>query len=93
VLFRIGQEALQNVRRHSRATEVVVRVEFGAEKVRLDVTDNGTGFELAEVLGDFASRGKLGLIGMQERARLLDGNFSLKSEVSKGTTISVKVPG
>ena len=93
VLFRIAQEALQNVRRHSQATEVVVRVEFGAEKVRLDVTDNGTGFEVAEVLGDFASRGKLGLIGMQERARLLDGNFSLKSGVGKGTTISVEVPG
>lgn len=66
VLFRIAQEALRNVRKHSQATEAVVRVEFTPKKVKLNVTDNGTGFELPEMLGDFAGKGKLGLIGMHE---------------------------
>ncbi len=91
VLFRIAQEALRNVRRHSQATEAVVRVEFALKKVKLDVTDNGSGFELPEVLGDFAGRGKLGLIGMHERARLLGGSFSVKSQPGRGTTVAVEM--
>lgn len=91
VLFRIAQEALRNVKKHSQATEAMVRVEFGAEKVKLNVTDNGRGFELPELLGELASRGRLGLIGMRERARLLDGSFSVKSQPGKGTTIAVEV--
>ena len=93
VLFRITQEALRNVRRHSQATEAVARVEFTPKKVKLNVTDNGSGFELPEVLGDFAGKGKLGLIGMHERARLLDGSFSVKSQLGKGTTVVVEVAG
>jgi PAS domain S-box-containing protein len=93
VLFRIAQEALHNVRRHAQATETVVRMEFTPEQVKLNVTDNGRGFELPKALSDFAGRGKLGLIGMQERTRLLDGSFSVKSQVGKGTTIAVEVTG
>ncbi len=93
VLFRIAQEALRNVRKHSQATETVVRVEFTPKKVKVTVIDNGSGFELPEVLGDFAGRGKLGLIGMQERARLLGGIFSVKSQAGKGTTVAVEVVG
>lgn len=91
VLFRIAQEALRNVRKHSQATEAMVRVEFGAEKARLDVTDNGRGFELPKLPDEFAIRGKLGLIGMRERVRLLDGSFSVKSQPGKGTTVAVEV--
>lgn len=89
-LFRIAQAALCNVRKHSAATEVVVRVEYDTGKVKLDVIDNGKGFELPASLGDLASRGKLGLLGMQERARLLDGSFEVRSGVGKGTTIAVE---
>ena len=91
VLFRIAQEALRNVKKHSQATEAMVRVEFGAKKVKLNVTDNGRGFELPELLGEFASRGSLGLIGIRERVRLLGGRFSVKSQPGKGTTVAVEV--
>ena len=91
VLFRIGQEALNNARHHSEATRVVVEIEFGAEKVRLCVTDNGKGFELPKMLGDFAARRKLGILGMQERARIIGGSFLLQSEAGSGTTVSVEV--
>ena len=93
VLFRIAQEALRNVRKHSQATKAVVRVEFTPEKVRLDVTDNGCGFELLERIGDFASMGKLGILGMHERARLIDGSISVESEAGKGTMVAVEVAG
>ena len=71
----------------------MVRVEFTPNKSKLSITDNGEGFELPKVLGDFANRGKLGLLGMHERARLLGSNLSVKSQVGKGTTIALEVEG
>jgi len=91
-LFRIVQEALNNVRKHSRASRVVTSVEFGDSKVRINVDDNGQGFELAGRTDDLATTGKLGLIGMHERARLLDGTLMVHSEPGNGTTITVDAP-
>ena len=91
-LFRIAQEALRNVRNHSGATEVKVKIEFTHNKVKLDVIDNGIGFDFPKALGDFAPKGKLGLVGMNERARLLNGSLSVKSQHGKGTTITVELP-
>jgi len=91
VLFRIAQEALRNVRRYSGATKAKIKVRFTRKKVRLTVYDNGKGFEMPEMLGDFAAKGKLGLIGMQERARLLDSKFLVRSRVGRGTTVMVEV--
>jgi signal transduction histidine kinase len=90
-LFRIAQEALRNVRRHSRATKVVIRLKFTRGKVRLIVHDNGTGFEVPDMLSDFATEGKLGLIGMQERTRLLNGKLLVRSGLGRGTTVVVEV--
>jgi len=92
VLFRIVQEALNNVRRHSQASRVVTTVEFGEGRVRITVDDNGQGFELPGRTGDLATAGKLGLIGMHERADLLDGTLTVRSELGKGTTVTVEVP-
>lgn len=92
LLFRITQEALRNVRKHSNATEAVVRVEFAKKQVKLNVTDNGSGFEVPKKLGSFTRRGKLGLVGMKERAHLLGGSFRLQSSLGKGTMITVEIP-
>ncbi|NQT48035.1 MAG: PAS domain S-box protein [Chloroflexi bacterium] len=90
-LFRIAQEALNNVRKHSEATEVVVRVEFDPEKVKLSVSDNGKGLEIPKTMSDLARLGKLGMLGMQERARLVNGTCSVRSEPDRGTTVTVEV--
>ena len=90
-LFRIAQEALNNVKRHSQATEAVVKVQFTRKKFRMSVADNGKGFDLPESPDDFAQRGKLGLIGIKERVRLLNGTLSVVSHKGKGTTLSVEV--
>jgi len=92
-LFRITQEALSNVKKHSKATKVVVNVRFLKTKVHLSITDNGRGFELPRIAGDYARKGKLGLIGIQERVHLLNGTFSVISHGDKGTTLRVEVPG
>jgi len=92
VLFRITQEALRNVKKHSRASTAVVTVEFSDTRIRITVSDNGKGFQLPEMTGNLAHMGKLGLIGMQERAQLLGGTLTLRSELGQGTTVVVDVP-
>ncbi len=91
-LFRIAQEALNNAWRHSDASRVRVQLVFGADKVRLNVQDNGSGFEVPEQVEDLVAKGRLGLIGMRERARALGGVVQVQSAPGKGTTVVVDVP-
>jgi len=92
LLFRIAQEALNNIRRHAQASRAMVKLEFGDNSIKMTVSDNGKGFEPPERMGDLASIGKLGLAGMQERARLLGSSLKVESEPGKGTTVVVEVP-
>jgi len=92
VLFRIVQEALNNVHRHSGASEASITVECQEAEVRVTISDNGKGFELPRQLSDFAGQGKLGLTGMAERAQLVGGELEVSSQIGKGTKIIVKAP-
>jgi len=92
VLFRIAQEALNNARWHSNASRVVVQVEFCPGRVRMVIDDNGCGFNAPERIGDLVSTGRLGLIGMYERARTLGGTLTIQSELGRGTVVIVDVP-
>jgi len=92
LLFRIAQEALRNVWRHSSASQACLTMEFNEGTVKLCVRDNGKGFEIPERAGDLAKQGKLGLAGMQERARLLGGTLELESRPGEGACISVEMP-
>lgn len=91
-LYRIIQEALSNVRRHSGASEVVVGVEFRESRVRITVHDDGNGFELVGRPGDFGLMGQFGLIGMEERAQRLGGYFKVLTSAERGTIVVVDVP-
>jgi len=92
MLFRIAQEALRNMWRHSQATEAELIVEFEVGRIRITVKDNGKGFDLPSSVGDLTRSGKLGLAGMQERARLLGGDIKIESAPGKGTSITVEAP-
>ena len=92
LLFRIAQEALNNVRKHAQATKAQLTIEFDDGSLAMTIWDNGRGFKVPKILGDLASLGKLGLAGMQERARLIGGNLKIDSEKEKGTTVTVRVP-
>jgi len=91
MLFRIAQEATRNIWRHSEASMAELTIEFVDSIVRMSIKDNGRGFSLPQRLSDQAIHGKLGLAGMQERARLLGGTLTLDSRPRKGTTIVVQV--
>lgn len=92
LLFRIIQEAINNARRHAEASKIEVCVEFEEGKIVATVRDNGKGFELPRTLGELSRGGELGLIGAEERARLLGGSLTVQSEPSKGTTVVVEAP-
>lgn len=92
VMFRIAQEALNNVRRHAEASEVSITVESDASNIKMTITDNGKGFSVPKLTGDLVRQGKLGVLGMEERARLIKGDLKIKSEPGEGTTITVRAP-
>jgi len=92
VLFRIIQEALRNVVRHSSASQARVTVAFNEQTTKVTIEDNGKGFTLPKNMGDLSRLGKLGLAGMQERARLLGGSLKVESDSGKGTRVIVEVP-
>jgi two-component system sensor histidine kinase DegS len=92
LLFRIAQEALRNVGRHSGATRAVVSLQARRDGITMTVADDGRGFRLAEPLSELAQKGKLGLLGMDERARLLGGSLDIRSQPHRGTTITVELP-
>jgi len=92
MIFRIVQEAIRNIGKHSQASKAEVTVKFEQKETTITVKDDGVGFQLLESVGDLTRAGKLGLAGMQERAQLLGGSLSIQSEPGIGTTIVVKAP-
>jgi PAS domain S-box-containing protein len=91
LVYRIIQEALNNVWRHSAAMTVSISIDFGKDSVTIEVKDDGKGFVIGEDLR-FVEAGKIGLAGMQERAELLGGNLSIQSNVGRGTLVLLLVP-
>jgi two-component system sensor histidine kinase DegS len=92
LMYRVIQEALNNVWKHSRATESYIDIRFSEKQVDVSISDNGIGFEFSETIDDLAQTGKLGLIGMQERARLLGATLSFDSAPGKGTQVLFSLP-
>jgi len=92
LLFRIAQEALNNARRHAEASAAVVKLEFESDKIRMTISDNGKGFQLPNQAEELAGTGKLGIIGMHERARLAGGRLDIQSELGKGTQVIAEIP-
>lgn len=92
MLFRIAQEGLRNVWRHSEATKAEVIVQFDKSKTRITISDNGKGFDVPDNLGDLAKDGKMGLAGMQEHAQLAGASLVVQSAPGKGSTVTIELP-
>ncbi|ADJ26436.1 histidine kinase [Dehalogenimonas lykanthroporepellens BL-DC-9] len=92
LLFRIAQEALNNIRKHSEASNVEIGVNFGDARTIITISDNGRGFSIPERVCDLAAMGKLGLAGMRERAQLIGGHVRINSQSGHGTVVTVEVP-
>ena len=87
-LFRILQEILTNVARHSQASKVRVSLKAEGRNLLMEVKDNGRGIEPQQVSGS----GSLGLLGMQERAAVLGGTVKIQGQKGRGTTVAVTIP-
>ncbi len=91
-VFRAMQEALANVREHSSATHVSVRVRARRSAIELQIVDDGMGFEVERALAKAAQRGRLGLVGIGERVRMVGGTFELESRPGGPTTLKLTLP-
>jgi NarL family two-component system sensor histidine kinase LiaS len=85
-LFRIAQEALANVARHSTASSVAISLKYESNLVTMMIQDNGIGFDIN------AAHNGLGLSSMRERTGVLGGSFTVMSEPGQGTQIIVALP-
>ena len=90
-IFRIVQEALSNARKYAETDRIFVKLDSDEEAIHLVVKDWGKGFDLSSLNGS-SGNDHLGVIGMEERAALIDGEFEIHSERGKGTQIEVKIP-
>jgi signal transduction histidine kinase len=92
-LLRICQESLTNARRHARASNVSVELEFGADAVTLRVSDDGEGFDLTTAQESARARGGgFGISGMQQRTRLFGGRLAVTANEEGGTTVEASLP-
>lgn len=94
-LFKILQEALNNIRKHSQANQVNINFQTKENEIRLEIQDNGIGYKELKGINDSDSWlpfGKYGLIGMEQRAKMLGGTFSIQNEYRKGLKITVTLP-
>ena len=89
--YRIVQESVNNVIKHSQATQASLIVRRVTNELRLVVRDNGQGFTPVETAGG-STRGGFGLVSIAERARLLQGNAKVQSAPGEGTVITIEIP-
>jgi len=89
VLYRIAQEALNNVIRHAKAGNATLHITYDDKEVRLEVSDNGVGFQIPNSPTDFAPSGHFGLLGMHERAELIGARLKIESTSAGGTKLKV----
>jgi len=92
ILYRVMQEALNNVAKHSAAHKVSINIRTYNNSIILDIKDDGVGFDPYEQPSTISEEGGLGLQGIRERVRIVGGNLSISSKQNSGTTLKVDIP-
>jgi len=90
-LYRIAQEALNNVVRHAKAEHAGLQIHFADKETKLEISDNGIGFQMPNSPTDFAPSGHFGLLGIRERADLIGARLEAESALGKGTRLRVRL--
>ncbi len=90
-LYRIAQEALNNVVKHSKASHAELKIAFEASEVKMEVSDNGNGFLVPKSPTELAPSGHFGLLGVHERADLIGARLEIESALGKGTSLKVRL--
>ncbi|MEO7356041.1 MAG: CheR family methyltransferase [Ignavibacteria bacterium] len=91
-LYRIVQEGLQNIAKHSKATNVKIEISQGKDQIHLSISDNGRGFVYSQTISHEKDMQQLGLLGIKERAESIGGKLIIKTERGLGTLIKVSLP-
>lgn len=91
-LFRMAQEAINNIARHAQAEKAELQLRFANRKVVIDVKDDGKGFDVRQVAASSDETRGLGLLGMKERAALFGGSVQVESKLGRGTRVHIEVP-
>ncbi|HEX8433166.1 MAG TPA: sensor histidine kinase, partial [Longimicrobium sp.] len=89
VVYRVAQEAVRNAVRHSGASDIHLSLAAGAGQVRLEVKDDGAGFDVGRAMAD---RSGMGLFVMRERVMLVDGSLAVESRAGAGTRVRAEIP-
>ncbi|HKY83424.1 MAG TPA: sensor histidine kinase [Anaerolineales bacterium] len=92
VVFFIAEEAVNNARKHAQAPHIWIRLWREGELFRMDVEDDGVGFDLGAVESNYEARGSLGMVNLRERTELVSGVIRIQSASQKGTRVSLTVP-
>jgi two-component system, NarL family, sensor kinase len=92
ILFRIFQESLNNILKHSLASKIIVDMKFQDDTMILDISDNGIGFDVKEKKESKDSSSGVGLKNLYKRAELIGADLSIQSEPGKGTQTVIKLP-
>ena len=91
-VYRIVQEAINNVRKHAHANRVTLRLHFQGDSLRIEVIDNGQGFDVSRTLESAVAEQHMGLLGIKQRAEWLGGTLKLESGQENGTRVTVRIP-
>ncbi|OGN88364.1 MAG: hypothetical protein A2158_02210 [Chloroflexi bacterium RBG_13_46_14] len=91
-VYRVVQEALNNIRKHAEATRVDLYLSYNDDNVIVKIKDNGVGFDLTDTINNAISVGNLGILGMKQRVDMLGGNIDIQTRHGKGTTITLTLP-
>lgn len=91
-VHHVVQEAITNIRKHANASQVNLRLQFKEDKLLVEISDNGKGFDLSQALDNARAAGHGGLLDMKQRAEMAGGNVRIKTGEGKGTTITLSLP-
>jgi signal transduction histidine kinase len=92
VFYRIAQEALRNAQEHAGAAGIEIMIRFGEDHTDMTISDDGEGFQVPRSPGEYLRSGRLGLMGMHERAQLVGGSLQIQSSFDTGTLVHVRIP-
>ena len=90
--YRIIQESLNNIIKHSKAQNVSIKIAKALLFVTIDIEDDGVGFEINKITSTETQRLGFGLLNLDERIRLINGTYKFSSEINKGTKLHITIP-
>lgn len=91
-LYRVIQEALTNIARHSNAKNALISIKFAKDDISVNISDDGSGFDFDSIINSIKGTRGLGLLGMKERIEFMGGELIIKSQPGQGTEISIVIP-